>query len=97
MFPAEGTLTPREQAKLETLVMRFEDIFVAPDPGPGLHGSDPSQNRYRRGSASQAELRRRSVTEREYGDSELEKMLASGVVRPMKSMDERAFICVHQD
>jgi hypothetical protein len=35
MFPAEGTLTPREQAKLETLVMRYEDIFVAPGAGPG--------------------------------------------------------------
>ena len=37
MFPAEGTLTPREQALvMEALVMEYEDIFVGPDAAPGF-------------------------------------------------------------
>jgi len=85
MFPTEGVLSADELRALEDLVMEYEDIFVEPDGSPGF--TDLIAHKIDTGDAKPIKQNyyRRSIKERAYVDAELEKMLASGVIRPSKS------------
>jgi hypothetical protein len=85
MFPPEGTLIRKETSQLEDLVMEYEDIFVGPDSSPGF--TDKITHKIDTGDAKSIKQNyyRCSMKEHEYIDAELEKMLASGVIRLSKS------------
>jgi len=67
------------------LVMQYSDIFVGPDGSPGF--TDLITHKIDTGDAKPIKQNyyRRSLKELEYVDAELEKMLASGVIRLSKS------------
>ena len=85
MFPPEGTLTHKGTSQLEDLVLEYEDIFVGPDDIAGF--ADLLTHKINTGDAKPIKQNyfRRSMKEREYIDTELEKMIASGVICPSKS------------
>ncbi len=85
MLPAEGELTTDEVSELEALVTEFADLFVGPDDSLGF--TDKIRHKIDTGDAKPIKQNyfRRSHKEREYVDAELEKMMASGVIKPSKS------------